>query len=191
MTVRTKPNGAVKPLLGFPPPLVALLLIGVGWGANFASPALLLPEGWVQFVVAAPLVVLGVALSAGSVKRFDLAETDERYAGPTSALVQDGAYARSRNPMFLGLVLIYLGVVVAVNTAWGLIGLPVLVLWLHIGVVRREERFLEDLFGDEYSSYRKRVPRWIPRGASNKRKEKHHDTAVHLDRHPQDQARQG
>jgi protein-S-isoprenylcysteine O-methyltransferase Ste14 len=70
--------------------------------------------------------------------------------------------------MFLGLVLIYLGLVVAVNTAWALVGLPVLILWLHFGVIRREERYLEDRFGDEYTSYRRRVPRWIPRVASNK-----------------------
>jgi protein-S-isoprenylcysteine O-methyltransferase Ste14 len=168
MAVRTKPSGAVKPVLGFPPPLVALLLLGVGLGIHFAFPARLLPEGWIQFVVAAPLFFLAVAVTARALKSFGSLGTDERYAEPTSAIVQDGPYARTRNPMFLGLVLIYLGVVVAVNTAWALVGLPVLIIWLHFGVIRREERFLEDRFGDEYSSYRRRVPRWIPRVASNK-----------------------
>lgn len=168
MAVRTKTNGAVKPIFGAPPPLVALLLIAVGLGIHFAYPARLLPEGWIQFVVAAPLLVLGVALSAGSVKRFSRAGTDERYAEPTSAIVRDGPYARTRNPMFLGLALIYLGVVVAVNVAWTLIGAPVLIIYLHHGVINREEHYLDERFGDEYTSYTKRVPRWIPRLANNK-----------------------
>jgi protein-S-isoprenylcysteine O-methyltransferase Ste14 len=118
--------------------------------------------------VAAPLLALAVAVTGRSLKSFGSAGTDERYAKPTSAIVHDGPYARTRNPMFLGLVLIYLGLVVAVNTAWALVGLPVLILWLHFGVIRREERYLEDRFGGEYTSYRRRVPRWIPRVASNK-----------------------
>ena len=162
MAVRTKASGAVKPLFGFPPPLVALLLIAVGLGIHFAVPALLLPEGWIQFVVAAPLVVAGAALAAGSVKRFDIAGTDERYAEPTSAIVRDGPYALTRNPMFLGLVVLHLGLVVAVNAAWALIGVPVLIFYLRYGVISREERFLEQRFGDEYANYKRRVPRWIP-----------------------------
>lgn len=162
MAVHTKASGAVKPLFGFPPPLVALLLIAVGLGIHFAFPARLLPEGWIQFVVAAPLLVSGVALSARSVKRFDLASTDERYAEPTSAVVQDGPYGRSRNPMFLGLLLIHLGVVVAVNAAWALVGVPVLITYLRYGVIGREERFLEEHFGDSYRNYEGRVPRWVP-----------------------------
>lgn len=168
MTVRTKTSGSVKPLFGFPPPVVALLLIAAGLGIHYAYPARLLPEGWVPFVVAAPLVVVGAAVSAGSVKRFSLAGTDERYASPTSALVQDGPYARTRNPMFLGLVLIQLGVVVAVNAAWALIAVPTLVIYLRYGVISREERFLEERLGDEYTNYKRRVPRWIPQVTSNR-----------------------
>ena len=168
MTVQTKPSGAVKPLLGLPPPLVALLLIGMGVGIHLAFPAPLLPEGWIQFVVAAPLFVLALAVAARALKSFGSAGTDDRYAKPSSTIVKDGAYARSRNPMFLGLVLIYLGLVVAVNTAWALVGIPVLILYLHFGVVRREESYLADKFGEEYASYTRRVPRWIPRVVSNK-----------------------
>lgn len=152
----------MKPPLGLPPPLVALLLITVGLGLHFVFPVLLLPEGWVQFVVAVPLAVLGVALAAGSVKRFDRAGTDERYAEPTSVVVQDGLYRHTRNPMFVGLVLIHLGVVVALNAAWALIGVPVLIIYLRYGVISREERFLEKRFGDDYRNYKRTAPRWIP-----------------------------
>lgn len=167
MTVRTKTSGAVKPPLGFPPPLAALLLIAVGLGLHFAVPEQLLTEGWIQFVVAFPIIVLGVALAAGAVNRFDRAGTDERYAEPTSVIVQDGLNAHTRNPMFLGLVLIHLGVVIAVNAAWALIGVPALIIYLRYGVISREERFLEERFGDEYRNYKQSVPRWIPASNTN------------------------
>jgi protein-S-isoprenylcysteine O-methyltransferase Ste14 len=64
------------------------------------------------------------------------------------------------------LVSAYLGIVLAVNAAWALVGLPVLVLWLHFGVIRREETYLEARFGDEYLDYKASVPRWIPKLAS-------------------------
>ncbi|HUE97314.1 MAG TPA: isoprenylcysteine carboxylmethyltransferase family protein [Longimicrobiaceae bacterium] len=161
--VQTKTNGAVKPLLGFPPPLVALLLIGVGLGIHRAFPARLLPEGWIQFLVALPLLGLGAGLAMRSVKAFQRVGTDERYAGPTSVIVQDGLYGRTRNPMFLSLVLLHLGVVVAANAGWALLGVPALILYLRFAVISREERFLEGRFGDEYTRYKARVPRWIPR----------------------------
>jgi protein-S-isoprenylcysteine O-methyltransferase Ste14 len=111
-------------------------------------------------LVGLPLVAVGVALAATALKRFHAVDTDERYAEPTSVIVQDGPYARTRNPMFLSLVLIHLGVVVALNVAWALVGVPVLILYLRFGVISREERFLEQRFGDEYTSYKRRVPRW-------------------------------
>jgi protein-S-isoprenylcysteine O-methyltransferase Ste14 len=150
----------VKPPLGIPPPLVAVLLIGVGLGVHFAFPTRLLPEGWIQLLVGLPLVAVGVALAATALKRFHAVGTDERYAEPTSVIVEDGPYARTRNPMFLSLVLIHLGVVVALNVAWALVGVPVLILYLRFGVISREERFLEQRFGDEYTSYKRRVPQW-------------------------------
>jgi len=152
----------LKPPLRIPPPLVMLFLIAAGLSVHAFFPRLLLPEGWIQFVVGLPTVGLGIALSGRSLKRFTLAGTDERYAEPTSVIVQDGLYARTRNPMFLGAVLIHLGVVLAVNAGWALLGVPLFVLYLHFGVIRREEGFLERRFGEEYVTYTMRVPRWVP-----------------------------
>ena len=60
-------------------------------------------------------------------------------------------------------LLIYLGIVLTVNAAWALLGLPILVAYLHLGVIRREEEYLEDCFEGEYLAYKAKVPRWIPR----------------------------
>ena len=65
--------------------------------------------------------------------------------------------------MYVGLVLIFLGVVLTVNAALALVALPALVLFLHFGVIHREEAYLEQRFGNEYLDYKASVPRWIPR----------------------------
>ncbi len=157
----------VKPLLGIPPPLVTLLILGAGLGIHFGiSKVLIFPEGWVQFAVGILIIVLGLGFGLRANKEFSRVGTDDRFAAPTSVIVTTGSNARVRNPMYVGLVLIYLGIVLTVNAAWALVGLPVLVLWLHFGVIRREEAYLEARFGSEYLDYKGSVPRWIPQLAS-------------------------
>jgi protein-S-isoprenylcysteine O-methyltransferase Ste14 len=157
----------VKPLLGIPPPIVTLLILGAGLGIHFGiSKVLIFSEGWVQFAVGIPIIVLGLGFGLKANKEFSRVGTDDRFAAPTSAIVTTGSNARVRNPMYVGLVLIYLGIVLTVNAAWPLVGLPVLVLWLHFGVIRREEGYLATRFGEEYLDYKASVPRWIPKLAS-------------------------
>ena len=153
----------VKPLFGMPPPLVTLLILGVGLGIHFGiSKVLIFPEGWVQFAVGIPIAVLGLAFGLRANMEFNRADTDDRFAAPTSAIVTTGPNARVRNPMYVGLVSAYLGIVLSVNAAWALVGLPILVAWLHFGVIRREEKHLEARFGSEYLEYKTSVPRWVP-----------------------------
>ena len=76
-------------------------------------------------------------------------------------LIERGPYRVSRNPMYVGLVLIYLGVTFLVGTAWPLLFLP-LPLWVtHAKTIAYEEQMLERAFGDEYRSYKARVRRWL------------------------------
>ena len=55
----------------------------------------------------------------------------------------------------------YVGVAILLNTAWPLLLLPLVLLVMHRGVILREERYLEQKFGDEYIDYKMRVRRWI------------------------------
>ncbi len=110
----------------------------------------------------------GVALAAGGfvmiamgTRRFTAAGTNIPPTLPTTALVVDGIYGRTRNPLYLGTTLIYLGLSVAAGSLWA-IGLLVPLLWvINVGVVKREERYLERKFGDAYRAYKARVRRWI------------------------------
>src|SRR5580704_8862327 len=80
---------------------------------------------------------------------------------PTTALVVDGIYRQTRNPLYLGTTLIYLGLGVAAGSLWAIV-LVVPLLWvINVGVVAREERYLERKFGDAYRAYKARVRRWI------------------------------
>jgi protein-S-isoprenylcysteine O-methyltransferase Ste14 len=110
----------------------------------------------------------GVALAAGGfvmiaigTRRFAAAGTNIPPTLPTTALVVDGIYGRTRNPLYLGTTLIYLGLSVAAGSLWA-IGLLLPLLWvINVGVVKREERYLERKFGDAYRDYKARVRRWI------------------------------
>jgi protein-S-isoprenylcysteine O-methyltransferase Ste14 len=80
---------------------------------------------------------------------------------PATRVVREGPYRFTRNPMYVGGTLTYIGIAIAMNVAWPLLLLP-LVLWaLFALVIREEERYLADAFGEDYASYRKSVRRWI------------------------------
>jgi protein-S-isoprenylcysteine O-methyltransferase Ste14 len=80
---------------------------------------------------------------------------------PTTAIVTDGPFRYSRNPLYLSLVLFYLGGTLLIDGVAPLIVLVLVLLVLHFGIVRREEQYLEGKFGDVYRAYRARVRRYL------------------------------
>jgi protein-S-isoprenylcysteine O-methyltransferase Ste14 len=110
--------------------------------------------------VGVAVLLLGlVALPA--LRQFIRAGTHPEPWKPTTALVTDGPYRFSRNPMYLGFTFIYLGVACWVNTAWPVVLLPLVLLVMQYGVILREEAYLERKFGEEYRAFRRRVRRWL------------------------------
>ena len=79
----------------------------------------------------------------------------------TTAIVQAGPYRFSRNPLYVALTLLSVGIAAWSNTLWILLLLVPAVVVLRIGVIRREEAYLDRKFGDEYRAYQARVRRWI------------------------------
>jgi len=146
-----------KPLV---PPLWALLaallmlalhrwLPGGTWLAPPATALSLLP------------VLAGVGVAAWAARLFVRAGTPlEPWKTPT-ALVAGGPYRFTRNPMYLGLSLCLLGLAVWLGTATPLLVLPLFVAVITFGFIRREERWLEERFGESYRRYRAGVRRWI------------------------------
>ncbi len=80
---------------------------------------------------------------------------------PTTALAVDGIYRRSRNPLYLAMTLVYLGLAIAAGSAWAIALLIPLLVLMHVGVIFREEGYLEQKFGDAYRQYKSHVRRWL------------------------------
>ena len=81
--------------------------------------------------------------------------------GATTAIVSTGLYRYTRNPMYLSLTLIYMGVSVAINAWWGLLLLIPLLVVVQKGIIEQEEAYLSRKFGEEYLRYKAQVRRWL------------------------------
>ena len=161
MTQTTGPQEPVHPLWKIKPPLIGFALIGIGIGINFAATARIFPEGWIQFAVGVPVIIAGLAFGLVANMTFRKMATDFSFSKPPSLIVQHGLFKISRNPMYVAMVVIVLGAMLVVNSAWSLLMVPVAFLYLQYGVIHREEQYLELWFGDEYRNYKTKVRRWV------------------------------
>lgn len=153
--ISSSPDSAGIPL--FPPLIyVAAFLLGVVLEFPIPTPDLPLPLAIGIGIVG---VVVWVALDPAAMRTFRQAGTEVPPNRPTTALVRAGPYRVSRNPMYLGMLLLYAALALAFGVLWALALLPVVFLVLDRLVVPREEAYLERKFGDDYRAYRKQVRR--------------------------------
>lgn len=107
------------------------------------------------------LLVFGLAIMIWGRRALQAAGTNVNPSLPTTAIVTTGPFRFSRNPLYVGLTLLYLGLTLMLNTWWGVVLLVPVLLLMHRGVVLREERYLEQKFGEVYRQYRSKVRRYI------------------------------
>ncbi|HEY1265669.1 MAG TPA: isoprenylcysteine carboxylmethyltransferase family protein [Candidatus Binatia bacterium] len=107
------------------------------------------------------LVVFGVALAVWGRNTLVAAGTNVNPYRPSTAIVASGPYRFSRNPLYVSLTLLYVGLTLVFNTWWGFILLLPVLIVMHFGVIAREERYLENKFGETYRNYRARVRRYL------------------------------
>ena len=113
------------------------------------------------WIVGGVLILVGAALFVAGGRTFSSAATPLPTNRPARVLVTHGIYRWTRNPIYLGFLLMYTGIGVATRSTWVLIlALPVAVT-LRYGVVAREETYLERRFGSVYREYKSRVRRWL------------------------------
>ena len=142
-----------------PPPVIYLAFLGLGFVLDALLPAAELP-GWARWT-GAVVIVAGVVLMMSFERAFKRVGTDANPYTPSTALATDGPYRFSRNPAYLGMAITYIGITLAAAAPWALVTLVLATLVMHYGVILREERYLEGLFGDEYLSYKRATRRWI------------------------------
>ncbi len=112
------------------------------------------PVGWV-------LVVAFAVWNGWSLWLFARHETGLLPGQPTEAMIESGPYRLSRNPLYVGLLALYVGVALLASSSWALVLFPVAVLLVLWGAILPEERFLHERFGAPYDGYRTRVRRWL------------------------------
>ncbi len=145
-----------------PPPLIFTipLLVGllIDWRLSIVSISVAVP---VRVPIGAVFGLLGGTIGLWGVRTMRRARTSPSPRMAPRALVTSGPFAFSRNPLYVALTLIYVGIAISLNAVVTLALLGVVFLVLRQGVVLREERYLERKFGDEYRTYKARVRRWV------------------------------
>jgi protein-S-isoprenylcysteine O-methyltransferase Ste14 len=143
-----------------PPPLILLGHIVLGLALDWAWPAPFLPAS-IQYALGAVLFVLAGALAGTAIIRFLRAGTNVPTRRPATTLVIAGPYRFSRNPIYVGMILLLLSIGVMVDSVWIMALAVPFALVLRYGVIAREERYLEAKFGEPYRTYRASVRRWV------------------------------
>lgn len=106
-------------------------------------------------------IVAGAAIFATAVVQFKRLGTNLDVREETTALATDGIFALTRNPVYVGLTSVYVGIALRARSIPALVLLPIVLAKVDSLVVDREERYLERKFGKRYRTYRERVPRWF------------------------------
>jgi protein-S-isoprenylcysteine O-methyltransferase Ste14 len=144
------------------PPLLFLAALLLGLASDHLLPSpFAVPERAGHAIIAGALIVIGLTLAATGIRNFSRSATPVPTNQPTRVLVTTGIHGWTRNPIYLGMFLIYGGVGVAARSPWTLILTIPLALTIRYGVVAREEAYLERRFGDAYRNYKARVRRWL------------------------------
>jgi len=155
--------GADRPGIVAPPPLLALGAILLGLVVDHFVPLALWPGGTLRLrlVVAGVLFAVAAGIFVAALGEMQRHHTTPDPYRPTTAVVSSGIYGRTRNPIYVGFLIIVLAVAFAFDSAWVAIAMLPLFVALQLGVVRREERYLASKFGTEYDVYRTHVRRWL------------------------------
>ena len=148
------------------PPRLFLAALVIGFVADHVLPLQFpIPRiglvHWISAGIAGSLIVIGIAAFAAGIRNFSSAATPVQGTKPASTLVTSGIHGWSRNPIYLGMFLLYGGIGLAVRSPWIVILTLPLAITIPHGVIAREEEYLERRFGDAYRHYKARVRRWL------------------------------
>jgi protein-S-isoprenylcysteine O-methyltransferase Ste14 len=158
-----QPRDAATPSVITRPPLLylACLLLGLALDRVLPLPLDLPGTALMQWMAGGGLILIGVAIVAAGIRNFSRAATPVPSNQPVRVLVTAGIHGWSRNPIYVGMFLVYAGIGIAARSPWILILALPLAITLRYGVVAREEAYLERRFGDAYRDYKARVRRWL------------------------------
>lgn len=145
-----------------PPPIVALGVGTLMWLASFIVPPIDMPYS-LRLGIMLFFVLSGLSLGLAGILAFKHAQTTLNPTQPatTSALVRTGIFRYTRNPMYLGLLLVLLGWAAFLSNVAAFAIAPVFVLYINRCQILPEERVLTSKFGADFAAYKNRVRRWL------------------------------
>ncbi|MGB5439612.1 MAG: isoprenylcysteine carboxylmethyltransferase family protein [Gammaproteobacteria bacterium] len=120
-----------------------------------------MPFGIHGYLYASIIIAFALLIAGFSIFKFYQARTDVRPDKPDSALIRSGPYRLTRNPLYIVLTLVQITIAVWLNNAWILALAIVSVFVITQYAIKREERYLEKIFGQDYLDYKQRVRRWL------------------------------
>lgn len=143
------------------PPVVLLVTLAVAYGLKIAlGGGALLPAG-VRENVGGLLMIVAISLVIWSIAHFRQHRELLLPHTPSQHLMTDGPFRFSRNPIYLGMAIFIVGAGRATNNPWMIGSSLLFAAIIDLFVIRREEAYLAERFGDAYASYRSRVRRWL------------------------------
>ncbi len=149
-----RPEIPIKPGWYF----VMYFIMGVGFDTLF--PTYAFPEN-VRFTLGVGLVIAGAVLNSTSLVCYRDTRTNHETNKPAHALITEGPYRFSRNPIYLGYMCLFLGLGIFLNNLWiFVLGAPLLAT-VQVAIIAREEDYLAEKFGEEYGVYCQSVRRWL------------------------------
>lgn len=143
----------------FPPAIVAVSVL-LGVGLRYLVPLGLLPQP-IGRCIGGALILVWLVVAGAAVGVFRGAGTTPNPTGEVTAFVTRGPYRFTRNPMYLGLILLQVGVACILGNAWVLLLAPLSFVLLDRVVIPGEERYLAAKYGAAYDDYRRSVRRWL------------------------------
>ena len=143
-----------------PPPLVALTF---GFLINYTKNFFPKIEISNDLFISSFIIIIGLIIMLSAIILFKKYQTTITPLNPSNAtkLITDGIYKYSRNPMYLGLLLVLFGISIILNPIGGLSLIPLFILYLNLFQIIPEENAMVDLFKDEFLEYKENVRRWI------------------------------
>lgn len=158
--VAPRPASTQGARVRFPPPLVFVSLIVLGGVLQQQMRFFLKIPDRACLAVGLTIVAGGIALAVWAFTLFRASGQDPRPWKPKDSLLAGGPYVYTRNPMYLGMTLVQLGIAIALNNLWVLLLTPVALALVHVIAVVPEEKYLEEAFGDDYRRYKAAVRRY-------------------------------
>lgn len=143
-----------------PAPIIFVVVLLVGLLLSLAFPVRFLPRV-VTWLVGVAFFLLPFVLGFAAMRAMRRARTSVNPYRPTTVLLTEGPFRVSRNPMYLGMVVQYVGLALLFNSLWAMVLLPLALVIVHLTVIKREEHYLELKFGERYRAYKVKVRRWI------------------------------